>query len=577
MRLLVALSCLAVLAASASAAHTGRGLGCVPEDTINGSTFDYVLCELPDLDQVRQQTATTPGLPGDGYNYCAPTATMDALAYFAGHGAPTLRPGDKDWTDPANYNEMSQDIHDLGDLMGTTASGGTTGGYFAGLDAWLGETQPGVSPPPIQMVAGYLWATSPGTSVYAPTLQQMADDGAAGNVVIPNIVFMQYETPPEPATGPKQWLTVGGHVVTMSSAHSPSTIGLHDPAEPIADHDYQSPYAEETYTVTPVTSTFGYIDGNGNDVNFTATLLRVDDYALNDLFGDGTQAYIWGYTILQPEHVSTWSIKEQQVAVVRPGDPVERFATEGPVVDLVLDPTRAHDFYVAEGSPVVWDLDLGSGESVPFAEVGTQPDVIAFAGRAHTLFAARGGRLAAFDGNGRPVAATSLGETVDALAVDQATSRLFALSADSRRLRVLNASLDVLASLTLPRRALAGSGKVSLALNSGVVYIHRDGMPLVALLTSATERADVAPSVDAHLIELRGSRRARGLAVDDSGHMFVQSAGQLAEYRPSGELLRGSPFNGQQVGPSLAVDRNFSSDNRASMHFVDFLPFGARR
>jgi hypothetical protein len=73
---------------------------CTSDKSVTAPSFDYVLCGLPDLDQVREVTASTPGLPGDGYDYCAPTGTMDAFAYFAGHGAPALRPGKKNWRKP---------------------------------------------------------------------------------------------------------------------------------------------------------------------------------------------------------------------------------------------------------------------------------------------------------------------------------------------------------------------------------------------------------------------------------------------------------------------------------------------
>jgi hypothetical protein len=566
--LVAALASLALLAfVGPASGRSGGARSCIPQSTINGASFDYVICDLVDLDQVRQVTPTTVGLPGNGHNYCVPTATMDALAYFASHGVPSLRPGDKDWTDPANYNEMSTDIHDLGDLMGTTAAAGTGDGYFDGLDAWLAQFQPGVPLTPAQLLTSHLWATSPDTSVFAPTLQQMADDAIAGNIVIPNIAFMQYEKPPAPANGPKQWLDVGGHVITMSSAHSPSTMGLHDPALPWADHAYQSPYAEETYTVTPVTSTFGYIDSNGDDQSFTATMLRVDNYALDYLFGAGTEAYIWGYTVLEPETVQGFSINAKQIAVVLPWEPVESdIPTVGPVSDLVIDPTRAHDFYTAQGSSTIWDLDLGSGASTRFADAGAHPDAIAFAGRARTLFAAANGHITAFDARGGIVGGAAVGEHVDALVADHATGRLFALSTESRRLRVFDSTLALLGTFTLPRPAVAGSGRTTLALRGGMVYVHRDGSSKVAQVSGFAAKLRV------RLLGLKGARHPLGLAVDDAGHVFVQVGGRLAEYLPSGKPLKHSLFTGRMVGPGLAVARSFRSASPAAMHFVDFVP-----
>jgi hypothetical protein len=562
--LLAAVVGLGVLA-SGSAAHRAGVSSCTPHNSIGTSSFNYVICDLPDIDQVRQQTASTPGLPGDGYSYCVPTSTMDALAYFASHGVPALRPGSKDWTSPANYNEMSADIKALGDLMGTTPSGGTTDGYFAGLETWLSQTQPGVIPP-IGLVTSYLWVTAPDAS-FAPDLRAMATDAAAGDIVVPNVIFMRYEQPPTRVPAPKQWFMVGGHVVAMASAKSPSTIGLHDPANPLADHASQSPYAEEKYTLTQVTSRFGYLDDHGKDVSFQATLPRVDDYFIDSVLPPGSQTFLWGYTVLQPETVTTWSAaKVTLVSPVRPGEPVESVRAAGgqPVVDLALDPDGARNFYATQGSSTIWQLNTANGTSTPFAKTDGSAGLVAFAGRTQTLFALTRSRLTAFDRTGRAAASIALSEQVDAVAVDQATSRLLALSAESGRLRVYDAKLRLRGTVQLPQRALAGSGRISIALRGQVVYVHRDDRPGVALF--AVKGFKLA---GARAVPLTGAVRPEGLAVDDAGRIFVQSGGKLAEYSQSGKLLTSSPFNGLAAGTALVVNRNFSNADVRSLPFRD--------
>ena len=174
--------------ASGPIAKSDPALTCTAQDSIGTSSFDYAVCGLPDIDQIRDITASTPGLPGNGWNYCAPTATMDGFAYFASQ-VPALRPGFKDWTDPANYNEMSADILALGNLMGTTAASGTPGNtYFTGVTTWLSERQPGVTGYGDPLVDTF-WVTDPDTSTNTPTLRQIAEDGAEGNIVIPFIMF----------------------------------------------------------------------------------------------------------------------------------------------------------------------------------------------------------------------------------------------------------------------------------------------------------------------------------------------------------------------------------------------------
>ena len=462
---------------------------CTPSNSVTASSFDYVICGLPDLDQVREQTATTPGLPGDGYDYCAPTGTMDAFAYFAIHGVPALRPGKKDWRRSKNYNEMSADILSLGNLMGTTAASGTSGsGYFAGIASWLEEKQPGVTGYGEPLVASQMWVTSPGTSTFAPTLQQMAEDGAAGNVVIVDVMFAQYERPPPPATGPKQWFSVGGHVMGMSSAQSPNAIGLHDPATPLKDHAYQSRYTQQTYTVTPVTATFGYTDTTtGADVTYKATLLRVNNYVNNSLFGPGTQTFIQNYSIIQPEELTTWTPAGIRRLASAPSGAKEAFAADisQPVAGLALDPTAARDFYITHGSPTISVLNTASDTSAPLTTVGSQPQTIAFSGRSQTVFVSDASGLTALSTTGQTINRVLIADHIDALAVDQQADHLLALSADSDRVRIFDSKLNLLGTLQVPQAALAGTGAVSMTVRGGLVYLHRDGEAVVGSTRAA--------------------------------------------------------------------------------------------
>lgn len=568
--IVVALAGLGTLA-STSLAGSARSSSCTPHNSIGASSFDYVLCGLPDLDQIREITPSTPGLPGDGYNYCAPTSTMDALAWFASNGVPALRPGNKDWTAPANYNEMSADIKDLGDLMGTTAAAGTTTGYYAGLEQWLTQAVPGASPPTNLVVPSYLWVSAADVYDFAPTLAQMAQDAAAGNIVLPNIMFTVYEKPPK-LKGPKQWFVTGGHVLAMSSAKSPSTIGWHDPTNPYADRDYQSPYAEEKYTLTPVTATFGYVDPTtGKDDHFKDTILRVDNYFLDSSFK--VTSYLWGYSILSPETVTLWlRDKITLVAPVRPGDPVESFVAHAgqPVVDLAVDPAGARDFYVTQGSSTIWALNTANGRSTAFASAGSEPRLIGYAGRSRTLYVVERGRLTALREQRKrtsTIASSPLSEQVDAVAVDQNSTRLLTLSAESGRLRIYDPHLRLAGTVQLPAAALAGTGNVSMALRDNVVYVHRDGRPAVLLATVRDGKL-----VGTRAVHLAGADRPAGLAVNDAGHIFVQSGGKLAEYGPTGRLLASSQFNGKAAGASLVVNRTFSNAPLESLPFLDRLP-----
>jgi hypothetical protein len=75
-----------------------------------------------------------------------------------------------------------------------------------------------------------------------------------------------------------------------------------------------------------------------------------------------------------------------------------------------------------------------------------------------------------------------------------------------------------------------------------------------------------------HYVRLAGALAPQGLAVDDSGRIFVTSGGSLEVFQPSGTLLETSPFEGKPAGTSLAVTRSFSDVDPASIPFADSLP-----
>jgi len=570
-RAAVLLALVSAAAMLTSAASARAEEPCTPESTIGGSSFDYAVCGLPDIDQNRrlwkpgEEPPRDPGLPGEGDSFCAPTATMDAFAYFASHGIPALRPGNKDWEEPANYNVMTKDLLELGEAMGTTAEAGTTGsGLFSGIFKWSAMRQPGL----LGYLGPVVTVTTPGASVFAPTLQEMADAGAAGDIVIPNIQFLKYETPPAPLSGPPQWYIIGGHFVTLSSAISPDTAGFHDPATqqgetPIHPHHFQSKYQQDSYTLTPTTATFGYEDEETKtDEHFDATLSRIDGYQGDALFPEGTQAFIWDYSIVEPERITGWTPRGSTIKVtpfVRKA-PVRSYtaAGGGSVVDLALDPTGATDFYSTEGSQNVWALDTANGSSRSFATTGGQPQLLGMAGKTKTLFVSEASGLSAYDARGGEIASSAISEPVAALVVDQATGELETLSAHSGLLRSFGPRLKPLGAVRLPQAALAGSGAVSLALRGNALYLHRDGEPLVAVIDLPTTPATSSLPTAVRYVQLADGTGSSGLTVDGDGRIFLQGVkGKLEEYGPAGKLLAKSPFTGRSVGSQLAVNASY--------------------
>ena len=109
------------------------------EITFSGGTpigSDYQNCTLVDLHQARAPAGGVGGLPNNGNEYCVPTSAMDWMVWLANHGYGGGVPPATDWTDPANFDGMSGLIDQMGSLMGTSATTGTSSvGLATGLEA----------------------------------------------------------------------------------------------------------------------------------------------------------------------------------------------------------------------------------------------------------------------------------------------------------------------------------------------------------------------------------------------------------------------------------------------------------
>ena len=87
---------------------------------------------MPDFDQRRE------GLANNGSNHCVPTAHSNMLAYIADHGYTPLFPGVSHSWNPGEYNDIGEHILDLGVMMSTSGTNGTTGnGKRAGFNEWV--------------------------------------------------------------------------------------------------------------------------------------------------------------------------------------------------------------------------------------------------------------------------------------------------------------------------------------------------------------------------------------------------------------------------------------------------------
>ncbi len=104
---------------------------------------------LPDFDQkravgLRPQPPHRPGLPGNGSMYCIPTSAINRMGFIANNGWPSMMGGPRHWSQDANYEFVTEQIREMGELMNTHAENGTGGtGWFDGVKAWLNQRAPG--------------------------------------------------------------------------------------------------------------------------------------------------------------------------------------------------------------------------------------------------------------------------------------------------------------------------------------------------------------------------------------------------------------------------------------------------
>jgi hypothetical protein len=208
--------------------------------------------------------------------------------------------------------------------------------------------------------------------------------------------------------------------------------------------------------------------------------------------------------------------------------------------------------------------------STAFATTDGQPELIGFAGSSQRLYVSESTGLTAYGASGKSVGSVAIPEHVDALAINQATGDVLALSAQGGLLRVYNSKLGLLGTVQLPQSVLPGSGKVTIALHNGLVYVHQDGEPEVAIVTLPARLTPTSVPKAVRFVQLAGATGSNGLAVDDAGRIFVQNtAGKLAQYMPSGKLLERSPFAGQAVGPGFVVNTSFTNFGPSALPVID--------
>jgi hypothetical protein len=556
---------------------------CLDHRTLNGTTYDYVVCGVPDIDQVRVTANGFVGLPGNGHNYCAPTSTTNWFAYLGIRGFVNT-PAVKDWTLPGNFSEASKNVNDLGDLMGTTAASGTGGGgMLDGITQWLllhGTPNVKLSAPNASTL--YIVTKSFTTgNYYSPDTGAMVQDALNGGLVVAVVGFYAPSMDPSNVTHLRR---VGGHLVTLVSAQgtlgtTASTLGVHDPATNWVDDAIQTPYHTDTWVLSAAQpDTYFYTDASNNLVPYTATLPSVN--------GSSSTRFD-GYVTIEPKTVETFAhlrliFYTPKLGGLQPPGPVKQLdrtrvyrevVAPGAVTDLALAPEGSEHPFLVKGSSKVLVANPLNGAVKTFASGPAGASQLTFGGPEQTLFVAGAKQLVGLDRAGHKVAQAALKAPLDALGFDAKRGRLVGISSATGSVRFFDTHLQSLGAARFTPSALAGKGHLTLAIASdGRLSLRRDGSTKVVSALPAVQHASPVAKLPLLTRTLAVPALAKGLAVDDAGHMFVSVRGKLVELLPNGKRAKRSPYNDIPAGAAIDIARSFSNADPKIKQQLDYLP-----
>ncbi|MDP1660878.1 MAG: hypothetical protein Q8L55_03090, partial [Phycisphaerales bacterium] len=206
---------------------------------------DVTRWTVPDFDQRRS------GLANNGNMHCVPTSHANMLAYISDHGFPPVFPNVTNSYWASEYGDITNNIFNLGSMMGTTGSGGTGGqGCIDGMTQWLGGLQ-------FLFNISYQW----GPSITPSDLYFSIAGGGLSAFCYGRWEFI-------PANG-RYERTGGGHCVTTRGMRDfrfpvqPNNVNplvrYRDPASDDGNLMQQSPYATSEYRLRRLTTNYkGY-------------------------------------------------------------------------------------------------------------------------------------------------------------------------------------------------------------------------------------------------------------------------------------------------------------------------------
>lgn len=558
----VAVSALSLSSATSPQAKPGEYV-CDNKAIVSGSTFSLHMCNMPDLDQRRAESEPLlAGLPGNGGMYCVPTASMNVVAYIANHGYPGLEPGPGVWkkNDPPKYeyNMMTGHLGDMGAVMGTSASGGTTGDAAEfGLRYWLNGNP--------FLNTNFVVSQYRANKSYSPRFE----DAAYSAIVLKSLVIpiVGWYTNPDSLGAHNR---DGGHALTLVHAEgdfdsATGVVGVRDPASPNDGHLLsQSAFTVDYYDVENVVGIF-----NG----YPRVQTRFHGYG---------SAYMDAYFAVRPKLGLTKDPGNHIKLHLPPdwNDPeapqIKLFEVPGGknVVDLAVSPELARHPFLLEHDDTVWQLDLATGATSELAHVAGARR-LTFGGPEQNLYVLGERDVVRLDRDGRELGRSRLAPGIDALSFDTRQRQVVVhKGGGDDSLLFLDEALEPLREvrLPIPIPGPPDPTKVSLCVSDldGTIWLHADGAPSALRVV-----VDGRGNARVEQIALQGVRAPEGLFVDERGFLFVTDGDVIVELDGNGRRSQTSMFAGRAGTGPIRVLRPFSNFDPATMTgpgFEDVLP-----
>lgn len=580
------------LAAAGAGAVPAAAQGCKPKFAI-GSSYDVQLCGMPDFDQHRQHgvlrgdgrsLGVGPALPANGNCHALPATMANLLGYYVAKG---VRPGRVlqrfNWlsrpgyvarpnasdafyllpgqpyplTEVAAYNATTTVIKHLGSGVSTYPGCGTSFESVLKYARWFRDVLPEVA----------FTATVKQVGVNTP--REFANAMAAGATI--NATWGAYGTAGAQGVLATLGERIGGHVVSVAGVSGQGATAYLTFTDPIqrtdpAEKEKEDLYRQSAFATHTVRLDRVYV------LDRQQWMWRWDEGLKKNRFMDywmavhptsavlasgGTLTFVPGLIL----NAKASSPEASQLSRTQ-GLATRRLSVGGTVEDAVFLPSTGEIAYIRRGDPSIRAVGVGTGASRvlgPAPAGATQIDAdptgtLIYAGGRNEVVQLSPARDPANPDAPMVVQRLKVASPVRALAFDGTggfgAGRVAVLTGDARLQQLGAGSLQpVAATRALPKAVLAGSGRVSAAVDANGRLVVRRG---------SSERLATAP--------LRGGPVKRrkvgrldgngGLAMSERNTMLSVVGGKLVELRSDGTASPRSALHGRKAsGRVLSVNR----------------------